>query len=244
MESSQSIQPKRTGTSRYSESSCQTNQQDPVGFIKNFELLKLASDFEQTISTDACGDSGQILENEVRTLATKYVHSRLECEDESDEDSSSFDQDQELHRRLNPTRPEDFETLQSELFLWRRREERKIAFTSRNEQHKQQLTKVLLNKEACLLRKIDSLKNAASKKCESAKMESLFLEFAQPKKWEVGNGLIIAVDTPDTCRARETKEMYDELRRKVDCSKLSRTFFPCSQLRVIFRHLSQDTQQL
>ena len=121
--------------------------------------------------------------------------------------SSLLDQKEELQRRLNPARPGDFETLQSELLQWRRREERKITITARNEGHKQAMKKLLLKKEAHILCKVDQLKNSATGKFKIERNEHLMEIMSQPKQWEDSNGSIIDVDTPETCRAREMKAM-------------------------------------
>jgi hypothetical protein len=155
-----------------------------------------------------------------------------EHQDETDDDginsshgprSESLDQDQELQRRLHPTQPDDFAALQSELLQWRCREERKITKTARNAAHKQEMIKLLLRKESHLLRKIDQLKNSATDKWKTEQMELMMEMMSKPKQWEISNGSIIQVDTPETCRARIMKSMYDKLIEKVDNGK---TFEP------------------
>jgi len=135
--------------------------------------------------------------------------------DDTSSSSSSFDQEQELRRRLNPSRQEDFDTLQTELLQWRCREERKIMITARDEEHRQDMKKQLLKKEAHLLRKIYQLKNTAADKLKTEKMERVMDMMSQPKQWQV-SGSVIGVDTPETCRAREMKAMYDDLNEKVE----------------------------
>ncbi|KAL3807949.1 hypothetical protein ACHAXA_006169, partial [Cyclostephanos tholiformis] len=125
--------------------------------------------------------------------------------------ASSIDNYGDLRRRFNPTRPGDFATLQAELVRWRCREERKITDISRNDGEKQEMTKLLLKREAHLLRKIEQLKNSATEKCKREKIRHVMELMSQPKQWEASDGSVIAVDNPVTCRAREMKAMHDEL---------------------------------
>jgi hypothetical protein len=137
--------------------------------------------------------------------------------------SSSIDHDGDLHRRFNPTQPSDFATLQAELLQWRRREEDKIMDIGRNDAEKQEMTKLLMKKEAHLLRKIELLKNSATDKRTREKIRHVMELMSQPKQWEVSDGFVIAVDTPKTCRAREMKAMHDELNGVVKSGKKIRS---------------------
>lgn len=192
----------------YSECSSQTIQIDPDDHLKNYEHQKPVSSCE--IQTNPCNlDAFRKEDCHQNSIDTR-------SDDQSGDDSSLLAPEQELQRRLNPIRKEDFETLQSELLQWRRREERKITITGRGEDHRQEAKKVLLKKEAHLLRKIDQLKNCAMEKCKTKKIEQMIEEMSQPKQWEIRSGAVIGVDTPETCRAREMKVMYVELNKKVD----------------------------
>ena len=230
MMKSQPAQPAPIKT--YVEASSQTIDEDLENCSTATASVRI--DFDCEIQTDSynlkplqLGDR-QLHDTNKRNIAfglsatTTLPNSK--CEDQSDDDSSPSGEEQELQRRLNPSRPEDFETLQSELLLWRRREERKIVVTSQNVEHKQAMTKALLNKEACLLRKIDSLKNAASEKRKSEETEYKMEKLSQTKLWEMSDGSFIEVDTHETRRAREMKLMYDKLRQKVDKGKLRRCY--------------------
>jgi hypothetical protein len=184
----------------YVESSSQTNQEDSNNHSHN-EHRKSVSD--SGIQTDEC-------DPETLTRAHR---------DEDSDDASSIDHDGDLQRRFNPTRPDDFTTLQSELVQWRRREERKIAATGRNEGQKQEMTKLLMKKETHLLRKVDQLRSSATDKCKKERIRHVMELMSQPKQWEASDGFVIAVDTPETCRAREMKVMHDELNRAFDGGK-------------------------
>ena len=81
------------------------------------------------------------------------------------------------------------------------------------------MTKLLLKREAHLLRKIEQLKNSATEKCKREKIRHVMELMSQPKQWEASDGSVIAVDNPVTCRAREMKAMHDELNGLVKSGK-------------------------
>jgi hypothetical protein len=158
--------------------------------------------------------------NSIQTDAQKVTPSLLETsvpdEDNDDDDDDDDDESDEklafqLQKRLNPTKQEDFAALQAELLQWRRREERKILITCANKERKRELTKALLIKETYLLRKIEALKNVVHRKVKAKKVEQSISNMAQPRTW-----CDVTVETPETSLAREMKEMYDDVRKKVE----------------------------
>ena len=84
------------------------------------------------------------------------------------------------------------------------------------------MTKLLTKKEAHLLRKIEQLKNSATDKCKKEKIRHVMELMSQPKQWELSDGIVIAVDNPETCRARVMKIMHDELDGSVESGKNGR----------------------
>ncbi|KAK1732440.1 hypothetical protein QTG54_016834 [Skeletonema marinoi] len=136
-------------------------------------------------------------------------------DDDDDEEAEEEELAFQLQKRLNPRKQEDFAVLQSELLQWRRREERKILITCGNIERKRELTKALLIKETCLLRKIEALKNEAHSKVKANKVEQSISKMAQPKTWETSYGDVI-VETPVTSLAREMKGIHDDVRKKID----------------------------
>ena len=184
----------------YTESSSQTNQEVSDPHLHDDHRKRVSS---SDIQTDEC---------DLETLACSHQ------DDEGVDVGPSIDHDG-LRRRFNPTRPDDFATLQAELLKWRRREERKIKVSDWNEGQKQDMTKLLMKKEAHLLRKIDQLKNSAADKCSKEKIRHVMELMSQPKQWELSDGIVIAVDNPETCRAREMKIMHDELDGAVESGK-------------------------
>eukprot|EP01082_Thalassiosira_pseudonana_P011222 g9787.t1 g9787 contig4:575245-576201(+) len=196
-----------------SDASSQTILQDPDNHLRAFAPFTVSSDCNT--QTEPCD-----LEKCCHLTSDQFDDKVTKCEcssgDKADDDGEDENTSMlELQRRLNPTSPQDFDVLRCELLDWRKREERKIDVTFRSAEQKQAMTKVLLNKEACLLRKIDSLKRVVSAKWKDAKTGRIMENTGQPRRWEVGNGYFV-VDTVETTRAREMKGMYDELRQKVD----------------------------
>ena len=129
------------------------------------------------------------------------------------------DSEDPLQRRLNPIRGNDFEALQAELVEWRLREENKIKSSHGSDAEKQDLVKLLLAKEAHLIRRIDDLRNVATDKSKNEKIKRVLQLMSQPKEWKGGNGDIILVDNSDTIRARDMKAMHDELNEVVEGGK-------------------------
>ncbi|KAL7471331.1 hypothetical protein ACHAXS_011812 [Conticribra weissflogii] len=188
----------------YSESFCQTDEQDPFGFIKTFKIPMFGCDEFLLL------DDGYKMKSD-NVEQSNVTNNQDAISPDNEEDSVG-----ELQRRLHPTRPKDFEILEQELLMWRQREEQKVTVLARSPEHKQALYQILLNKEACLLRKIDSLKKEASHHLRNLRAVNNWEKCGQMKKWKLSDGSYITVDTIETHRARVTKEIYNELGSKVD----------------------------
>mmetsp|Transcript_13842 Transcript_13842/g.22678 ORF Transcript_13842/g.22678 Transcript_13842/m.22678 type:complete len:295 (+) Transcript_13842:215-1099(+) len=191
----------------YSESSSQTIEQDPDKHIQNFQLH--GKPLIRTIQTDAPKETPSLLP--LQTTPQDGEDAIDDDEEEGEEKELAF----LLQKRLNPKKQEDFVALQSELLQWRRREERKILITCGGKERKRELTKALLIKETCLLRKIESLKNEAHSKVKSSKVEQSILKMVQPKVWQTCQGNVHVV-TPETSLAREMKGIHDDVCKKID----------------------------
>lgn len=190
----------------YCDSSAQTIEQDPDNHLQNFQLHQSLS--IKSIQSDIPKASPKV----VSILETPVQEAEFEDDDDDEEEEKlAF----ELQQRLNPRKQEDFVILQSELLQWRRREERKILITCGNAERKRELTKALLIKETCLLRKIEALKNEALCRAKTNRVKRSISEIVQPKTWETSNGQV-TVETPETGLAREMKELHDDICKKVD----------------------------
>lgn len=135
-----------------------------------------------------------------------------------DEESKEeeFSLELELQRRLNPKTPEDFEQLQAELIRWKHREERKIAVMARTPADKRKMTTRLLDQETKLIRKIDMLKSLTSETWKAKRLEKVMEQMTKAKHWSGGDGKMIVADSPEVLRAKEMKDMFQQLKNNVD----------------------------
>jgi len=210
--------------SSYSKSSSQTNEVDPHNHLKNYQSVSNVKEGESCSNDDnntqqQCGS----LDNNDNTQQQCDINDDNKAEDDASSSSSSstksVDQEMELQKRLNPASAKDIKVLQTELLLWRKREERVITITARNEEHRAKMKRILLAKEQHLLRKIEQLKNVAIDKHNKKHIEHVLELMCKEKQWEIEDGSIIHVETPDTLKAREMKDMYTQLNEKVDNGK-------------------------
>lgn len=79
------------------------------------------------------------------------------------------------------------------------------------------MTKRLLDQESKLIRKIESLKSAASEGWKLEKLENIMEQMALSKEWNVQDGVSISVDTPKIVMAREMKDIFVELKNADSC---------------------------
>jgi len=154
--------------SSYSESSSQTNEVDPHNHLKNYQVVSNVKEGESS-SIDDNNTQQQCSSMDNNNDTTQQQQHDINDDNKAEDDASSssssstksIDQEMELQKRLNPTSTKDIKVLQTELLLWRKREERVITITARNEEHRAKMKRTLLAKEQHLLRKIEQLKNVA-----------------------------------------------------------------------------------
>jgi len=208
--------------SSYSESSSQTNEVDPHNHLKNYH-----SNEEESCSSLDNNNNHTQQQRDINDDNNAQQQCGINDDNKSKDDASSsslssttsVDQEMELQKRLNPTSSRDIKVLQQEILLWRKREERVITITARNEEHRAKMKRTLLAKEQHLLRKIEQLKNVAIDKHNKQHIEHVLELMCQSKQWEIEDGSIIHVETPETLKAREMKDMYTKLNEKVDNGK-------------------------
>ena len=205
-------------TKSYSESSSQTNEVDPHNHLKNYQ-----SNEEEPCSSSLSNTQQQHDINDSNAQQLCDINDDNKAEDDASSFSSSStasaDQEMELQKRLNPTSAKDIKILQQEILLWRKREERVVTITARSEEHRAKMKRTLLAKEQHLLRKIEQLKNVAIDKHKKQHMENVLELMCEGKQWIIEDGSIIHVESPETLKAREMKDMYTELNEKVDNGK-------------------------
>ena len=208
-------------TKSYSESSSQTNEVDPHKHLKNYQSVSNVKEGE-SCSNDDINTQQQCDFNDNNTQQQCDINDDNKLDDDASSTSSSttsVDQEMELQKRLNPTSSRDIKVLQQEILLWRKREERVITITARNKEHREKMKRTLLAKEQHLLRKIEQLKNTAIDKHNKQHIENVLELMCQSKQWEIEDGSIIHVETLDTLKAREMKDIYTELNEKVNDGK-------------------------
>ncbi|KAJ3417499.1 hypothetical protein HDV05_003363 [Chytridiales sp. JEL 0842] len=117
----------------------------------------------------------------------------------------------EVESRLHPRTTKDFEILYNGLENWRIQETEKINAAGYSEPARLAALADLLDQEAVLIQKIDRLRvSAADENKEKAVVKLLDL-MASPKRWPVYKGGYCHVDTPNTVRARELRDLYHAL---------------------------------
>ena len=104
------------------------------------------------------------------------------------------DKGTELGRRMQPKSDADFGTLQSELQLWRNREQNDILAAHPAVQIG--LEQEVLAKEGFLLRKIDSLRTEEHKDRRTRRIDGELAEMAKPQCWTLASGDQIQIETP------------------------------------------------
>ena len=120
--------------------------------------------------------------------------------------------EEKKRRRTNPRTAADFKVLYDELAAWHWQETQAINEGDYSEEERKQRLQELLKKETELLHTIDKMKIAAKKinteENNMTKLENL----AQEKTWQLSNGETIKVETPNSKRALELKNLYQALK--------------------------------
>lgn len=96
---------------------------------------------------------------------------------------------------------------------WRKQETKKINKAGYSEAARLTALADLLDQESALIQKIDRLKIAANEENRETGVIALLDKMSSPKKWHVNNkkGGLCLVDTPNTIRARELRDLYHAL---------------------------------
>ncbi|KAJ3397440.1 hypothetical protein HDU92_007829 [Lobulomyces angularis] len=119
----------------------------------------------------------------------------------------------EIESRLHPKTSKDFEILYNGLENWRIQETQKINNANFSEPARLTALADLLDQEASLIQKIDRLKITANEENKELSIVNLLDKMSSPKKWAVHSKLggFCSVDTPNTIRARELRDLYHAL---------------------------------
>ncbi|KAJ3068590.1 hypothetical protein HDU98_008263 [Podochytrium sp. JEL0797] len=118
----------------------------------------------------------------------------------------------EIESRLHPKSNKDFEILYNGLEHWRIQETETINVAGYSEPARLAALADLMDQEAALIQKIDRLKIAASEENKEKGIVKLLEKMSSPKRWPVKDGQdAVLVDTPNTIRARELRDLYHAL---------------------------------
>ncbi|EDQ87422.1 uncharacterized protein MONBRDRAFT_33333 [Monosiga brevicollis MX1] len=152
-----------------------------------------------------------------RWKAQTFVHQLREARDnyqrwvieeaqrERDAEERAFEWD--MFRRLNPRTAEDFDMLYSSLETWRREQEERIQTLPAEAQQKARMD--LLTQQSKYLASIDQLKLIADEDNRARRIDRFLEAAATPRQWENPQyGLSVAMETADTKRAKEIRDLY------------------------------------
>ncbi|KAJ3316407.1 hypothetical protein HDU76_001833 [Blyttiomyces sp. JEL0837] len=117
----------------------------------------------------------------------------------------------EIESRLHPKTTKDFEILYNGLENWRLQETEKINVAGYSEPARLAALADLMDQEAGLIQKIDRLRISANEENREKGIIRLLEKMSSPKKWPVYKGGTVLVDTPNTIRARELRDLYHAL---------------------------------
>jgi hypothetical protein len=114
----------------------------------------------------------------------------------------------EIERRRHPKTAADFRVLYDELAAWHFQETQVINQGNHPEEERRRLLQELLAKETELLHTIDRMKiDAKRQNTEIQNLRDLD-RLSQKKLWQLTNGEIVKVQTPNTLRAKELRNLY------------------------------------
>ncbi|KAJ3129148.1 hypothetical protein HK098_002389 [Nowakowskiella sp. JEL0407] len=119
----------------------------------------------------------------------------------------------DIESRLHPQTNKDFEVLYNGLESWRQQQTDIINNSGYSEPARLAALANLLDQESALIQKIDRLKIAANEENREKSIVALLEQMSSPKRWPVSKppGSFTLVDTPNTIRAKELRDLYHAL---------------------------------
>jgi hypothetical protein len=140
---------------------------------------------------------------------------KMQAETEAEAKMAGEIRKRDMERRARPQTNADFSALYNELDQWREEETKQIkASDLSSEEKRKALTDVLTN-ETKALQSIQKLKVHAIKDAKDLRTEKMLEAMAAPHQWQMSNGQAVAVDSPETERARALYELYQQLKAPV-----------------------------
>ncbi|KAI3371743.1 hypothetical protein L3Q82_023600 [Scortum barcoo] len=135
-------------------------------------------------------------------------------------------------RWMNPQRREDFNLLYHALEKWRREEEERINSSLRGAERKAALCK-LLEQETQLIATIGRHRIAVQNNNYDKTVRNFLDKSAAPHRWRAADGRLIEKDSEHTIRARELRDLYNNVNLSAD-----------SRERRLHEHKCQLTQDI
>lgn len=118
----------------------------------------------------------------------------------------------EIERRRHPRTAADFKVLYDELAAWHWQETQAINEGGHPEEERRRLLQELLAKETELLHTIERMKIDAKKKNTEYKNDKDLDTLSKKKMWQITNGEVVKVRTPNSMRAKELRNLYRALK--------------------------------
>ncbi|XP_047238334.1 IQ and ubiquitin-like domain-containing protein isoform X4 [Girardinichthys multiradiatus] len=146
----------------------------------------------------------QLKKERTRRLAWFEMQDRR-CKEEKEEQLRD-----RRNRWMNPQRREDFSLLYHALEKWRTEEEQQINSTLRGAERKVALCS-LVEQEMQLIAAIGRHQINVEANNHDKIVRDFLNKSAAPHQWESANGRLLEMDTAEDIRARELKELYNEI---------------------------------
>ncbi|KAM9753714.1 IQ motif and ubiquitin-like domain-containing protein [Menidia menidia] len=115
-------------------------------------------------------------------------------------------------RWMNPQKKEDFNLLYHALEKWRNEEEMRINMSLRGSERKEALCS-LLEQESQLIAAIGCHRITVETNNHQKIIKHFLDKSASPLQWRGADGRLIEMDTQDTLRARELRDLYNDISR-------------------------------
>ncbi|KAI4873594.1 hypothetical protein NFI96_008799, partial [Prochilodus magdalenae] len=116
----------------------------------------------------------------------------------------------EYNRRMNPEKKEDFALLYSALEKWRQEEVERINASLSGAERKAALC-ALLEQETQLISSIGRHRIAAEERNREKAVQAFLNKCAAPKTWRAFDGMTTQMDTPQSIRAKELRDLYSSI---------------------------------
>jgi len=159
-----------------------------------------------------------------RWLAVQYCNklrrardTRLEWEREEEERKRRRKEElmrRDVERRMNPRCKEDFDLVYAALEKWRKEELENINNEMLDEPTRKAALCALLEQHSQLIASIGQHKNQADKLNRESATQKLLNKAAAPHRWRAYDGKTTEMDTQDTIRAKEMRDLYNSVTLK------------------------------